>query len=85
MKVNQLWNTRLKSLLYFKTSPVISKFKNQFHKQLTFSEHKLTLRKQQAKQGQVVRQSSKLDLMIACKVEACMAGKAVSLSYRYRL
>lgn len=86
LKVHSTWKQRVKAILYFKSSTIVNKFKNTYHKQLPFVDHKVVMKKMRINlTGKSSIDAYRLDLLLTCKVDKELADKAVTLSYQYRL
>lgn len=86
LQVDSRWKQRIKSILYFKSSSVVTQFKNKFYKQLTLSDHKIMLKKMNIqKTGKARMVSHRLEVLLTCQVEKTLAAKSVNLSYKYQM
>lgn len=86
LRVHSSWKQRIKSILYFKSSTVVNKFKNVYHKQLTFIDHKVVMKKMRINlTGKEAIDTYRLDLLITCRIEKGVADKAAALSYQYSM
>ena len=86
LRVNKNWSHRIKNILYFKSSLLVNRFKNRYHKQLTLIDHKATLKKIKInKTGKNKIEANKLEIMMECRVEAALVSQTVSLCFKHRV